>query len=82
MTTLDREAIATEALERMAAESATWLHADLAREIATLVAPEAAGSGAELVELIDDLVATAADCCIELHPSPWLVWQLQDPPHA
>jgi conjugative relaxase-like TrwC/TraI family protein len=38
----DREAVVIEALRRVAAESSTWLPADLAREIATLVPPDAA----------------------------------------
>jgi conjugative relaxase-like TrwC/TraI family protein len=67
-TGLDREAIVTEALRRVAAESSTWLPADLAREIATLVPPDASDTGADLVTLVDELAATAAARCIELHP--------------
>lgn len=36
---LDREAIVASAIEQMAASSSTWLAANLAREIATLVLP-------------------------------------------
>jgi conjugative relaxase-like TrwC/TraI family protein len=64
-----REAVVTEALCRVAAESSTWLPAELGREIATLVPPDAADTGADLVRLIDDLAGTAAARCIELHPS-------------
>ena len=67
-TTIDREVMITEALDRVAADAATWLHADLAREIATLVPAGAAASGPALVELIDDLVTSAAERCVELHP--------------
>jgi conjugative relaxase-like TrwC/TraI family protein len=63
-----REAVVTEALQRVTAESSTWLPADLAREIATLVPPDAADTGADLVTLVDELAATAAARCIELHP--------------
>jgi conjugative relaxase-like TrwC/TraI family protein len=68
-TSWGREAVVTEALRRVAAESSTWLPADLAREIATLVPPDAADTGADLVRLIDELAGTAAARCIELHPS-------------
>lgn len=52
---VDREPIIRQALAQVAASSSTWLAADLAREIATLVPPEAAGSAAELVALVDEL---------------------------
>ncbi|MGH9154549.1 MAG: MobF family relaxase, partial [Acidimicrobiales bacterium] len=69
---VDRDAIITEALARVAASSSTWLAADLAREIATLVPTEVAASATGLVELVDELAADAAGRCVELHgpPSP------------
>ncbi|HUR23541.1 MAG TPA: hypothetical protein VMZ73_06685 [Acidimicrobiales bacterium] len=70
---VDREAVIAEALARVAAESATWLAADLAREIATLVPAGAAATAAELVELVDELAAEAARRCVELHPPAWPV---------
>ncbi|MGH9188925.1 MAG: MobF family relaxase [Acidimicrobiales bacterium] len=64
----DRDAIITEALARVAASSSTWLAADLAREIATLVPAEAAASATGLVfALVDDLAVEAAGRCVELH---------------
>ncbi|HET9443101.1 MAG TPA: AAA family ATPase, partial [Acidimicrobiales bacterium] len=68
MASVDREGIIAEALARVAADSATWLVADLAREIATLVPAGAAASATELVELVDGLAAQAAGRCVELHP--------------
>ncbi len=68
---VDRGAIIDQALAQVAASSSTWLAADLAREIATLVPPEAASSAAELVALVDGLAAEAAGRCVELlRPAP------------
>lgn len=68
---VDREAIVGQAVAQVAASSSSWLAADLAREIATLVPPEAAGSAADLVALVQELAAEAAGRCVELHrPSP------------
>ncbi len=68
---LDREAIIAQALQQVAASASSWLAADLAREIATLVPADAAASAAALVALIDDLAAEAAGRCVELHrPAP------------
>ncbi|MGH9154046.1 MAG: MobF family relaxase, partial [Acidimicrobiales bacterium] len=61
----DPEAVIDQALARVAADSATWLAADLAREIATLVPAGAAGSAGELVQLVDRLAARAAGRCME-----------------
>ncbi|HEX2063421.1 MAG TPA: MobF family relaxase, partial [Acidimicrobiales bacterium] len=68
-TAWDREAVIAEAIARVSAESSTWLRADLAREIATLLPPEAAGTASELVALVDELVEEAAGRCIDLHPA-------------
>lgn len=68
---LDREAIIAQALQQVAASASSWLAADLAREITTLVPPEAAASAAELVALVDELATDAAGRCVELHrPAP------------
>jgi len=64
---VDREAIIDQALAQVAASSSTWLAADLAREIATLVPPEAASSAGDLVALVEELAADAAGRCVELH---------------
>ena len=66
----DREAVVTEALVRVTSESSTWLRADLAREVATLVPPGAARTATELVALVDELAEVAAGRCTELHPAP------------
>lgn len=68
---LDREAIVAQALARVAASSSTWMIADLAREIATLLPPGAAASAPGLVALVDELADAAASRCVELHgPAP------------
>ncbi len=64
---VDRKAIIDQALARVAASSSTWLAADLAREIATLVPPESASSTGDLVALVDELAAGAAGRCVGLH---------------
>jgi conjugative relaxase-like TrwC/TraI family protein len=69
-TSFDREHVVIEALARVAERSASWLRADVAREIATLVPPSAARHGMALVDLVDELAAEAATRCRELHPEP------------
>jgi hypothetical protein len=64
---VDRNAIIDQAIAQVAASSSTWLAADLAREIATLVPPEAAASAVDLVVLVDELATEAAGRCVELH---------------
>jgi len=64
----DREAVMGEALRRVGEQGSTWLHADVGREIATLVPPEAATSATEMVEIVDRLAGAAMARCIELHP--------------
>ena len=66
---VNTEAVIARALERVARSSSTWLAADLAREIATLVPPGAGSSAAELVNLVDELAADGARRCVELHQS-------------
>ncbi len=60
--------LATEALRRVEEESSTWLVADLARHVATLLPPEAAANAVEYVAVIDRVAATAAERCRELAP--------------
>lgn len=63
------EEIVAEALRRVGDESATWIEADLARHLSTLVTPD--GDGAErTVERIDALAARAVARCVELSPRP------------
>lgn len=57
---IDRETIIAGAIDQAAAGSSTWLAADLAREIATLVPAGASASAAELVALVVELTAEAA----------------------
>lgn len=65
---VDREAVVAGALARVGEQGATWLRADLAREVATLTPAGAAGSAEALVALVDELAAEAAGRCVELHP--------------
>ncbi len=65
----DEEAVIAEALVAVASSSATWLRADLAREIAARLPADVASSAAEVVEVVDRLSAEAADRCVELHPA-------------
>ena len=68
MAAIDRHGVVAEALARVATQSSTWLHADLSREIATLLPAGATASATALVELVDELTATAAEGCVELQP--------------
>ena len=65
---IDREAIVFEALRRVSADASTWIEADLAREIVGQLAPSAAPSPDQLLDLVDGLAADAAALCTELHP--------------
>jgi conjugative relaxase-like TrwC/TraI family protein len=65
---VDRNAVIAEAIARVGQQGATWLQADVAREIATLLPADATGSGQQLVELVDKLAAEAAGRCLGLHP--------------
>jgi conjugative relaxase-like TrwC/TraI family protein len=65
---VDRNAVIAEAIARVGQRGATWLQADVAREIATLLPADATGSGQQLVELVDELAAEAATRCLGLHP--------------
>lgn len=68
LVTIDEDLVIAQAVERVAGQSATWLRADLGREIAALLPPDVAADGAALVTLVDDLVESAAARCLELHP--------------
>jgi conjugative relaxase-like TrwC/TraI family protein len=70
LASFDRDHVVDQALARVSERSATWLRADVAREIATLLPPNAAWDGAGLVGLVDALAAEAATRCRELHPEP------------
>ncbi|QYG93555.1 relaxase domain-containing protein [Iamia sp. SCSIO 61187] len=59
--------IVTEALRRAEEETATWLEADLARHVATLIAPDDP-TAVDAVERIDRLASVAAERCVELAP--------------
>lgn len=62
----DDELIA-EALQRVSEKASTWLRADLARHLATLIAPIDL-TGAEAVARIDRLAASADAQCVPLGP--------------
>ncbi|MCU1497834.1 MAG: conjugal transfer protein (TraA-like protein) [Acidimicrobiales bacterium] len=59
-----------EAIRRVSDESSTWLPADLARHIATLLPPEATRSAEDLADLVDHLVVVAVDRCLDISPVP------------
>jgi conjugative relaxase-like TrwC/TraI family protein len=63
-----RETLVAEALERVAATGSTWLHADVARELAAMLPADAAGGASDLVRLTDELAAEAIERCVALHP--------------
>jgi conjugative relaxase-like TrwC/TraI family protein len=64
----DPETVVEAALAGVAERSSAWLRADLAREVATILPAGAAGSGEDLVAVVDRLAEAAAACCVELHP--------------
>ncbi|MGH9176947.1 MAG: ATP-dependent DNA helicase, partial [Acidimicrobiales bacterium] len=68
LASVDRPGIVSEALARVAAESSTWLRADLSRHIATLLPAGAAASASDAVDLVEELTALAAGRCVELLP--------------
>src|SRR3546814_6020118 len=65
---LDENALASEALRRVEQESSTWLVADLARHIATLLPPGVAANAIEHVDVIDRIAVRGAARCLELAP--------------
>jgi conjugative relaxase-like TrwC/TraI family protein len=64
---LNDEEIVSEVLRRMTDESSTWLRADLARHLATLLPPDGATAD-ETVERIGRLAAAAEVRCVALGP--------------
>ncbi len=64
------EALIEEALVLAEQEAASWLQADLARHLTTLLAPDHAGSAAELIAEVDRLAALADQQCVPLGPEP------------
>ena len=64
------EALIEDALVLAEEESASWLHADLARHLTTLMVPEHARSAAEVVAEVDRLAALAEQRCVPLGPEP------------
>lgn len=67
-TSIDRDAVVAEAIERVATSSSAWLRTDLAREVAALVPTDAVSSSVELTRLVDELADDAIARCVELHP--------------
>ena len=64
----DESALVDEALRRIEEESATWLRADIARHLATLLPPSTARDASHTVEPIDRLAAVAEQRCLPLGP--------------
>jgi hypothetical protein len=66
--------VIAEGIARVGQQGATWLQADVAREIAILLPADATGSGQRLVELVDELAAEApggASDCTHRPAEPW-----------
>jgi conjugative relaxase-like TrwC/TraI family protein len=64
----DRDAIAAEAIARVQDEASSWLPADVARHVATLLPEHAAGSAHDLTALIDEVTGIALERLIPLTP--------------
>jgi conjugative relaxase-like TrwC/TraI family protein len=62
------EGVIGEALQLVAEESATWLRADLARHLATILPPGTADDASRLVAEIDRLAAIAEQRCLAASP--------------
>lgn len=67
---VDRQSIVFEAIRRVSEDNATWIEADLAREVVGQLSPTATTSTEDLLDLVDDLASEAAALCTELHPPP------------
>ncbi len=65
---VDLAALVVEALRRTEEESATWLRADIARHLATLLPPAATRTATETIEMIDRLADVAEQRCLDLAP--------------
>ena len=65
---MSNEALITEALRRAAEESSTWLRADVARHLATLLPVHHGAPAADVVARIDRLAAGAETRCRTLAP--------------
>ena len=63
------EDLIAEALRRVAEESSTWLRADLARHLATLLPIDSGAPAGEVVARIDHLAARAEQRCQTLAPA-------------
>ena len=63
------EDLVGEALRRVADESATWLRADIARHLTTLIRPDAVADARGLVAEIDRLAAAAEQRCVPVGPN-------------
>lgn len=64
------EDLIDEALFRVSEESSTWLRADLARHLATIVDPAAATTGVGLTAEVDRLAELTEQLCVPLGPEP------------
>lgn len=65
---IDPYAIGTEAVRRVSDEAATWLPADLARHVATLV-PPSVGTADDLIRVVDEVTEQTLERCVELSPA-------------
>ncbi|MBK5224798.1 MAG: relaxase domain-containing protein [Acidimicrobiia bacterium] len=65
---LSDDALIAEALRRVSEEQSTWLRADIARHLTTLISPSQTRGASELVARIDRLAADADARCVGLAP--------------
>jgi hypothetical protein len=66
--TLSDDGMVDEALRRVADASSTWLRADLARHLATLLPPGAAADAGDVLAELDRLAAVAERRCVSVGP--------------
>jgi conjugative relaxase-like TrwC/TraI family protein len=66
----DPDGVIAQAIDAVGDQASTWLRADLAREIASRLPPDAADDAPGLVALVDELAIEADTRCERLHPEP------------
>ena len=67
---VDRMALIEEAIARVSEESSTWLEADLARHIATMLPADTGRDAQALVDRVDELAEAAVSYCRDISPVP------------
>ncbi|HWJ64832.1 MAG TPA: MobF family relaxase [Acidimicrobiales bacterium] len=67
---VDGMGLIEEAIRRVSEESSTWLEADLARHLATMLPTDTGLDAQGLVDRIDELAETAVSYCRDISPVP------------